>query len=100
MTGRLRHLPHVSFTFLFVILPPQSSEWLLNVLKIEARTLAMLEILVVLVRRHVGRKTAAATAIHSIFVSTYVDQVLVAREICAFLAQRHKDCRVVTSPEK
>jgi hypothetical protein len=53
----------------------------------------MLEILVVLVRRHVGKKT-------SIFVSTNVDQVLVARGICAFLAQRHKDCQVVTSPEK
>ena len=100
MTGRLRHLPHVSFMFFFVILPPPSSEWLLNVLKIAARELAMLEILVVLVRRHVGRKTAAATTIHSIFVSTNVDQVLVARGVCAFLVQRHKDCRVVTSPEK
>ena len=59
----------------------------------------MLEILVLLARRHVERKTAVATAIHPIFVSTNVDQVLVARGICAFLVQRQKDCRVVKSPE-
>jgi hypothetical protein len=42
----------------------------------------MLEILVVLARRQVERKTAAATAIQAIVVSTNVDQVLVARGIC------------------
>ena len=65
-----------------------------------ASKLAMLEILVVLARKHVERKTAAATAGQAVVVSTNVDQVLVARGVCAFLAQRHKDCRVVTSPEK
>ena len=51
------------------------------------------EILVVLARRQVERRTATAvTAFQATFVSTNVDQVLVARGICAFLAQRYKDC--------
>jgi hypothetical protein len=54
----------------------------------------MLEILVVLVRRHVERRTAAATA------ALQVIFMLVARGICAFLAQRHMDCQVATSPDK
>jgi hypothetical protein len=101
MTGWLWRLPHVLFTFLFVISCPPSSEWLINVLKIVAGELNMLEILVVLARRHVERRTAtAATAFQATFVSTNVDQKLVARGICAFLVQRHMDCRVATSPDK
>ncbi len=57
-----------------------------------AGELNMLEILVVLARRHVERRTAAATSLQATFVSTNVDQKLVARGICAFLAQRHMDC--------
>ena len=60
----------------------------------------MLEILVVLARRQVERRTAtAATAIQANFVSTNVDHKLVARGICALLAQRHKDCQLATSPD-
>ena len=60
----------------------------------------MLEILVVLTRKQVERRTAtAATALQAIFVSINVDQEWISRGICAFLAQSHKNCRMVTSPE-
>jgi hypothetical protein len=54
-------------------LAPPSSGWLKNVLKIVAGELNMLEILVVLARRNVERRTAAATALQATFVSTNVD---------------------------
>jgi hypothetical protein len=52
----------------------------------------MLKILVVLARRQLRwRAATSSTAFQAIFVSTIVDQVLLARGICALLAQRHKD---------
>ena len=57
---------------------------MVNVLKIVTGESAILEILVVLARRQVEWRTAtAATAIQANFVSTNVDQKLVARGVCA-----------------
>jgi hypothetical protein len=61
--------------FLFVTSCAPSSEWVINVLKIVAGELAMLEILVVLARRHVEWRTAtSATTPQIIFLSTNFDQ--------------------------
>ena len=102
--GRLWRPQRVSSTFLFVISCPPIIRMAgkgNNVLKIVAGELAMLEILVVLARRQVDWRTAtAATANQAIFVSTNVYHLLIARGICAFLAQSQKDCRVVTLPDK
>ena len=55
-------------------LAPPSSEWLVNVLKIVAGKLAMLEILVLLAIRQVEQRTAkAATAFQAIYVSPNVE---------------------------